>query len=169
MELAGSIVQRRVPPLLPPALLALAACATGVPVQREVVVSGARFQAVQGEARLTVRTFLPDAPEGRREVLGAHCDVVSSLYSTQLVTPARLVVPNFGPQSPELAFACRAGELSGSARVSIFTRWEDYPWGPPAGPWGWGPYPGWGMWGGWGWGGPAFPVSEYPDVAVELR
>jgi hypothetical protein len=150
--------------------LLLAGCAAGVPVERQVVVSGTRFQDVQGEAGLFVRTFLPDEGGQRLEVVGATCDVVSSLYTTQLVTPSRLVVPNFGPQSPELGFTCRADGRTGTARARIVTRWM----GPP----GWGPYPGWGYpgyagWGypgyGWGWYGPGIPVSDYPDVRVILH
>jgi hypothetical protein len=146
----------------------LAGCATGVPVERSVVVSGARFEAVRGEADLLVRSYVADEAGERREVLGATCDVRSSLYEATLVTPSRLVVPNFGPQSPELSFACRAGELAGTAQRDVVTYWRDAPgyWGYP-GPF-YGPF-GPDLWGGWGWYGPAYPVSGYPDVAVQLR
>ncbi len=150
--------------MLLPALL-VAACASGVPVERQVVVPGGRFEAVRGEAALTVRSFL--AGDERREVLGADCDVVSSLYSAKLVTPSRLVVPNFGPQSPELTVSCRAGDLTGSGRVRIITRWQGPPgyWGYPGDPfWPGTPY-GWG----WGWGGPGIPVSDYPNLNVTMR
>lgn len=150
-------------PGLPAAvLLSLAACAGGVPVERQVVVSGSRFEAVRGEAGLTVRTFLEDA---RSEVVGAECEVVSSLYSARLVTPSRLLVPNFGPQSPELTATCRAGALSGVGTVSILTRWQS----PPGAWWG---YPG-GLYGPWGYGGygygPGYPISDYPDLRVIMR
>ena len=149
----------------------LAACATGVPVERAVVVPGGRFDSVRGEASLIVRTFLPDEGQERREVLGALCDVTTSLYTAQLTTPSRLVLPNFGPQSPELGITCRTEGLSGSAQQPIVTRWRyppgyygGYPVGPIYG------YPGmtwgWGYGGGWG---SAYPVSEYPDVRVVLR
>lgn len=144
--------------------LLLAACATGAPVDRQVVVDGGRFQAVQGEAALVVRTFLPPQGNTREEVLGAQCDVASSLYTTRVVTPSRLVLPNFGPQSPELLVTCRAGERTGSANVRIITRWQSAP-----GYWG---YPGYGSpwgWGGWGWGAPGYPVSDYPNVNVILQ
>jgi hypothetical protein len=145
--------------------LALAGCASGVPVSRQVVVPGGQFQAVQGEAGLLVRTFVEDPSGERQEVLGANCDVVSSLYKASVVTPSRLVVPNFGAQSPILTASCRADELAGSGTVRIVTRWQQ-----PPGYWG---YPGWwgpGGWDGpWGWGGPAFPVSDYPNLIVMLR
>ena len=155
----------RVPaPLAALATTVLLGCATGQPVTHQVVVSGANFDAVQGEAALIVRSHITDAERGRLEVLGADCRVTSSLYEASLVTPARLVVPNFGPQSPQIDVACRAGELAGQGQVQISTFWRYppgyYPYAPyPAGVWGWQ----------WGWPGGAYPVSEYPDLNVELR
>ena len=145
------------------AALLVAACAGGVPVDRQTVVSGTRFDAVQGEAAFVVRTFLPEEAGERREVVGARCAIVSSLYKAELVTPSRLVVPNFGPQSPEITADCVAGELAGSGTARIVTSWRDAPgyWGSP-----WGfyrPYA-------WGWyGGPGYPVSDYPDLRVVMR
>jgi len=120
----------------------------------------------RGEASLFVRAFLADETRGeRQEVVGARCQVLSSLYSAELVTPARLVVPNFGAQS--LDVSCIAGELTGAGRAEIITRWSEPPgyWGYP------GVYaPGWGWYGpGWGWYGPAYPVSDYPDLNILLR
>jgi hypothetical protein len=147
--------------------LVLAGCASGVPVSRQVVVPGGQFQAVQGEAGLLVRTFVEDPAGERREVVGAACDIVSSLYRASVVTPSRLVVPNFGAQSPLLTADCRADGLSGSGSVRIVTRWQQPPggyWGYPGfwGPWGWD-----GPWGGWS--GPGYPVSDYPNLFVLLR
>jgi hypothetical protein len=155
------------------AAVLLAGCATGVPVENEVIVTGQNFANVQGEARLVVRTFVEEA-DGPHEVLGATCQMVSSLFDATVTTPARLVVPNFGPQSPELVFECQAGELSGGARRKIVTTWQYPPgalapgWGPGfGGPWG---GMGWGAgWGGGWWAPPAIPVSRYPNVDVLLR
>ena len=90
--------------LAPRAALLLAACATGVPVERQVVVAGDRFNAVQGEAALlSCAPSSPTRAASGSEVVGATCDIVSSLYSRRAGHPvAQLVVPNFGPQSPEL-------------------------------------------------------------------
>lgn len=149
---------------------ALAACASGVPVTRQVVVPAGHFEAVQGEARFVVRTFLPPEGDTRREVTGAACTLRTSLYQVDFVTPAQVVVPNFGPQSPEIAVTCRTPDAEGRAASRIFTRWQQPPgyWGDPiygpwAGPWG----PGWGPWG-WG-GGPGYPISSYPNLGVTLR
>jgi hypothetical protein len=165
-------MRARIAALLP-LLASLGACAGGVPVQQEVIVSGTKFADIQGEARLTVRSYVEDAEGARNEVLGAECDVITSLYTARLVTPARLVVPNFGPQSPELRFDCRAADLRGTALRPVTTTWQ-YPPGYLATP-----YPfaygrpgayGWGG-GGWygpGWYGPGYPVSRYPDVFIRL-
>lgn len=154
--------------------LLLAACATGgAPIARQVVVPGAQFRAVQGETQFVVRSFLPPAGNQRQEVVGARCDLVTSLFRTALVTPARVVVPNFGPQSPEITVACRTPESAGRGSTRIFTRWRQPPgmWGDPyfgpyGGPWG----PGWGP--GWGWYGPGYGpgymISDYPNLDVTL-
>lgn len=156
------------------ALLLVAGCAVGVPIEQETVVPGGRFGNVSGEARFVVRTVLAAEPGAeRREVVGARCTALSSLYTAEFASPSRLVVPNFGPQSPEITVSCTAGNLSGSATTKIVTRWDGPPgypgpyWGPCWGP-GWGG-PGWGGWGGWGWGAPAYPVSDYPDLIVAMH
>lgn len=151
------------------ALMPLAACAGSVPVENVVTVSGAQFDSVRGEADLVVRTFLPAEENTRREVTGAVCELDTILYSTRFTTPARLKLPNFGPQSPELSISCRAEDWSGRAEVPVETDWA-YPPGGYAG-YGYGP-PGYyygGPWGGWGWPAGAVPVSGYPDVHVMLR
>ena len=107
--------------------MALAGCAGGLPLGPDVVVSGAKYVAVQGEADLVVRTFLVDPAGQKREVAGATCAIDSSLYSARLTTPARLRVPNFGPQSPVLTLTCAAGELKGGGQVGIETFWRAAP------------------------------------------
>ncbi len=159
-------------PLRAAVLLAvLAGCASGVPVERVVVVDGSRFDAVQGEAGLTVRTFLPADGDMRAEVIGAKCVVRTSLYTAELVTPSRLRLPGFGPQSPELEITCTADGFSGGETVGIETNWR-YPPGYWPYPGMYGPY-GWGYGGGaafgWGYGGGAVPVFYYPDAHVMLR
>jgi hypothetical protein len=157
------------------AALGLACCAGdgGLPLGPTVGVPAPAGAAVQGQADIVVRAFVADPEGAPREVGGAVCDVRSVLFEARLVTPARLVFPSYGPQSPTLAFDCRAGALAGEATRGVVTRWVRAPgaW-PGPGPWGW-PYGGawggpWG-WGGWGWDAPSFPIFVYPDVDVPLR
>lgn len=151
-------------------LLLLGACASSsVPVTRQVTIAGDRFTAVQGEAAFFIRTFLPDAGGVRQEVIGATCEIASSLYSATAVTPSRVVVPNFGPQSPRITATCRSGDLVGTGGTRIVTRWQQSPWGwgPP------GPYYAPGPWGRggvspWGWYEPAIPISDYPNLIVVM-
>jgi hypothetical protein len=148
--------------------LALGACAGGLPVAQDVIVSGARFEAVRGEASLFARTYLQDPNGDLREVGGAKCKMTSILFSAEFQTPARLVLPNFGPQSPELNFTCTAGDLSGQGTRSINTYMRGGYGGYP-GLYG---YPGFygGGWGpGWGMYAPSYPVSDYRNVDMILR
>ncbi|MFO1106171.1 MAG: hypothetical protein U1E34_08715 [Amaricoccus sp.] len=148
----------------------LGGCASGLPLNPDVVVSGRDFVAVSGEADVVVRTYLTDPAGQRLEVGGAACTVTSSLYNTRLTTPTRLRLPNFGPQSPILNVACEAGKLKGAAQQPIATYWRSAPAAPYwYGP-GWGP--GWGGWYGPGWGpgwGPSYPMFDYPEIAVMLK
>jgi len=157
-------------------MLALAGCAqTGLPLQPTVGVPAARFDSVQGQADLIVRTYVETAGEVR-EIGGAVCEIDTILYTARLTTPARFVAPSFGPQSPTLALDCRAGDLAGRAVQSVVAQYVRYPgaWPGPR-PVGW-PYGygyGYGGFGGpWGWGGvygPTYVTFGYPDVAVRLQ
>jgi hypothetical protein len=133
-------------------LFALAGCVGTAPMERQVVVSEPGFPRVS-EADLGIRAFAVDAAGRRREVIGAHCDVASELYSIRLTTLARLVVPNLGSRSPMLRFDCRADGLRGEAESAITTRWRTHPFG----------------YGAYGWEGPSYPVSAYANVSVLLR
>lgn len=158
------------------AALALGGCAAGgLPLRETVAVPAGRFEAVQGQAEVVVRSFITDEAGQTRELGGASCEVTSILFSTRLQTPGRVVFPGFGPQSPTLDIDCRAGELAGSAEVAVEGQWVRMPgaW-PGPGPWPYG-YGGWGgPWGGpwaggaWG-GGPSYVTFVYPDVNVPLR
>jgi hypothetical protein len=150
---------------------ALAGCAaSGLPATTVAVPAQA---GAQGQAETVIRAFLPGPGDDRREVGGAECEVNTILFRTRVVTPARLVFPSYGAQSPTLVIACRAGDLSGQAEQAVVTRWVRPPgggaWGAWGGGWGAGPW-GWGGMGPgpWGWSGPSYPTFVYPDVAVIL-
>ncbi len=154
-------------------LVLLAGCAErGLPLGPPVTVPAPA--GAQGQAQVVIRAFLPGPGEDRREVGGAICEVSSILFRTRAVTPAKVVFPSYGAQSPTLQVDCAAGQARGQAVQPVRTEWVSPPgagpWGP--GPWG-GPWgPGWGgAWGPgpWGWNGPSYPVFVYPDVSVVLH
>ncbi|MBP7003664.1 hypothetical protein [Amaricoccus sp.] len=156
------------------AALALAGCAGGgLPLGPAAVVPAQPGMVAQGQADVVVRTFAP-TPDGKRaEVGGAECKVESILFQTRLRSPARVVFPGFGPQSPTLSVACDAKGWRGTAEQGVQIRWVNAPgaWPGPygPGPWGWGGGwgPGWGP--GWGgWGAPSVPIFVYPDIHVIL-
>lgn len=154
-------------------LVLLAGCAErGLPLGPPVTVPAPA--GAQGQAQVVIRAFLPGPGGDRREVGGAICEVSSILFRTRAVTPAKVVFPSYGAQSPTLQVDCAAGAARGQAVQPVRTEWVSPPgagpWGP--GPWG-GPWgPGWGgAWGPgpWGWNGPSYPVFIYPDVSVVLH
>ena len=166
----GVALARRSPPCSSPA------CATGVPVERQTVVAGDRFNNVQGQARFVVRTVLaaPGSANDRSEVVGAPLHRPLQPLRGRAGHPLAPRRPRTSALSrPRSPSSCTAGELSGARRPhGIVTRWD----GPPAYP-GWGP--GWGgpgsdpLWSpaypGWGWPAPSYPVSNYPNLIVPLH
>ena len=97
-----------------------AACApTGTPLPEEPVrvapTRGADWPAARGETALVVRAVSRDARGAQRELVGARCTAASPLYSAEFAVPARVLLPDFGPASPAVTVACRAGAAQGRA------------------------------------------------------
>ena len=111
---------------------------------------------------LAVRAFVPDAEGGWVEMPGSRCRVSGGDYFTaDLVTPARLVLPDLGPDAPQLVANCTNGQLAGQAVVQPAYGWPEE--GRPSGV----RRAGWG--GGWWWGYEKTGPLVYPDLAVALR
>ncbi len=124
----------------------------------EVVVPPGRGQS---NLALAVRSFVP-AGEGWNEVTGARCQVTGGAYfRADVVTPARLTLPDLGPDAPPLQADCTSGALHGAAAVAPAFSWpeEGRPWG--------GERIWWGQ--GWWWGFQKTGPMRYPDLAVALR
>ena len=109
---------------------------------------------------LSVRSFEPDTEAEWREVAGATCAVSAGAYRATLVTPARLILPDLGPDAPPIEAECRLGSRSGRDIVGPVYRWpaETKP-DPLQRIW----YGGW--WRGYEESGP----MRYPDLAVGLQ
>lgn len=120
------------------AFAALAGCAGGeVAGFGPAVTGGGRgLPATRAEARpdlmtppgrrdlsLAVRTFTVGADGSRVEVAGATCSITGGTLRAAVATPARLIVPDLGPDAPAIRADCAAGDLVGAAAAPPVFAW----------------------------------------------
>ena len=111
---------------------------------------------------LAVRAFVPGADGGWQEVTGARCQVTAGeFYRAELVTPVRLVLPDLGPDAPDLIAVCGTGAVTGSAAVAPVFGWPEETRPDAVRRFAWG--------GGWWWGYQRTGPMAYPDLAVAMR
>jgi hypothetical protein len=154
--------------------LALAGCGGGAYDWRSVAGGGAGLPQVAmaptGETvvppgrgareALAVRTFTA-TPDGWAEVAGATCVVTAAPFlRATLVTPARLVLPDLGPDAPSLRAECETPTAWGSDTVAPVFAWPVEGRPQPAERAWWG--------GGWWWGFQKTGPLAYPDLAIGL-
>lgn len=102
-------------------LLLISACAVrddlpaNANTARAVSKPAASSMEARGETQLTVRSF--DA--AGQEILGAACTAEASLFSAEIPTPGRILLPYYAEASPPVAVSCIAGSLSGRQTVGI--------------------------------------------------
>ena len=115
----------------------------------------------RSRAALAVRTFVP-AEGGWAEVTGARCEVRGApFFHAAVTTPARLILPDLGPDAPALVAVCGTGALEGRDAVPPVYAWPaEGRASAPARAW-------WG--GGWWRGFETTGPMRYPDLAVALR
>jgi hypothetical protein len=114
----------------------------------------------RGRSALAVRAFVP-GPDGWDEVAGARCRVAGApFFRADLVTPARLVLPDLGPDAPVLVADCAAGEARGRDTVPPAFAWQR-----TGGTWAQRVNFGGGWWRGFEASGP----MRYPDLAIGMR
>lgn len=109
------------------AALALGACAAtgGAPGLATVSVSpvpGATPPVARGETQLVVRAV--PAGGGAGEVQGATCEAVSPYFSARFTAPARLLMPSYGAESPQITVTCSAGGAPASVVVAPTQAWS---------------------------------------------
>ena len=115
----------------------------------------------RGRSALAVRAFVPGADGAWQEVAGARCRVTGEPYfRADLVTPARLLLPDLGPDAPALKAECSSGTARGAAAVPPVFAWE-------ATGGNWAQRVVWGA--GWWRGFEATGPMRYPDLAVGMR
>jgi hypothetical protein len=155
--------------------LALAGCGGGAYDWRDVAGGGGGLPEVsmrptgeqivppgrRAQRGLAVRAFVAGA-DGWDEVEGARCTVRGGdMLSATLLTPARLTLPDLGPDAPVLTASCEAGERRGAAAVPPVFGWPEEGRPSPAARAWWG--------GGWWWGYQKTGPLHYPDLAVGMR
>jgi hypothetical protein len=152
-------------------VLALAACAGGVRGGGgglPEVAMQARTDTVVPPGRgwrqgLAVRSFVIGADGQWQEVAGATCQVAGGdLYRAALVTPARLVLPDIGPDAPVIRADCAAGAARGADAVAPAYGWPAEGRPDPFNRVFWNNN-------GWWWGFQKTGPLRYPDLAVGMR
>lgn len=56
----------------------------------------------------------------RKELSGVPCTLDAGVYTASFVTPANIIVPDYGPNSPALFIRCASENQSGSSTVNAF-------------------------------------------------
>ena len=69
----------------------------------------------RGETQLVVRA-VPAGAAGQ-ELTGAACVASSAYFRAEFASPARILVPDFGAESPPMTVTCRSGHGLGDRRV----------------------------------------------------
>ena len=145
----------------------------GVDTVSATRTAGVPAPLASGETQIIVRA-VPAAAPGQ-ELRGAQCVAEAPWFRAEFVSPARVLVPDFGSQAPAINVTCRAGTGSGSAVAQPQAAWSG----------GMGCWPavgisvgtgsnsgvgvGLGWWGGGGAGASGgVPVVTYPEVRVVI-
>ncbi|MEO0937873.1 MAG: hypothetical protein AAFY38_06940 [Pseudomonadota bacterium] len=74
----------------------------------------------RGQEIVQVRTFGPSSDGSRAELSGVPCTLDSGVYKARFATPANVVVPDYGPDSPAIFVRCTTDTASGSQTVNVF-------------------------------------------------
>jgi hypothetical protein len=85
--------------------------------------------------------------------------VTGAAFEVVVATPARVVIPDLGPDAPALRADCAAGTLRGAATVAPVFAWAAGGGNPPQ-------RVAWGL--GWTYGFAKVGPMRYPDIAVTL-
>jgi hypothetical protein len=74
----------------------------------------------RGQETIAVRSSAIASDGKRKELSGVPCTLDSGLYTASFVTPANLVVPDYGPNSPAIFIRCISEDQSGSKTINAF-------------------------------------------------
>jgi hypothetical protein len=152
------------------ACVAPGAAPPGVGTVSATRTAGVQAPLASGETQIVVRAVPAGAPD--QELHGAQCVAESPWFRSEFASPARVLVPDYGTQSPPVTVTCRSGTATGSAVAQPQAAWSGGLGGWPAVgvSVGTGDSSGVGVGFGW-WGGGVgtyggAPVVRYPELRV---
>lgn len=93
--------------------------ASGLDVYARQRSRGNPVPAFRGQNTVQVRTWGATEGSSRAELSGVQCNLDSGVYTASFTTPANIIVPDYGPNSPALFVRCTAGATSGSVTASV--------------------------------------------------
>ncbi|WP_322894659.1 MULTISPECIES: hypothetical protein [unclassified Yoonia] len=93
--------------------------AVGLDVYARQRSLGNPVPAFRGQNTVSVRTWGDNEGSGRTELTGVPCTLDSGVYKAQFTTPANVIVPNYGPNSPALFVRCTTATQSGSVTANV--------------------------------------------------
>lgn len=93
--------------------------AVGIDVYARPRAGGNPVPAFRGQNTVQIRTNGQLSDGGFGEISGVPCILDSGIYKATFTTPANLIVPDYGPNSPALFVRCTTDTTSGSVTASI--------------------------------------------------
>lgn len=133
----------------------------GLPEVRAMATDVKRLPPGRGPTGVAVRSFAPGPDGDLVEVAGATCVFSADVYRAEIVTPARVILPDLGADAPDVRADCRLGDgLAGAVIGEPQFGW-DRTGGSQAERVFWR--------GGQWWGGSEDGPMRYPDLVVPLR
>lgn len=94
--------------------------AVGIDVYAGDRARGNPVPRFRGQKTVQVRTNGKSADSSFGELSGIKCNVDAGVYQATVITPANLIVPDYGPSSPAIFVRCVNGTVSGSSTVNAY-------------------------------------------------
>ena len=95
------------------------AAAVGIDVYGRARAAGNPVPRFRGQETVQIRTW-GNGEQGRTELTGVPCLIDSGTYAANFTTPANVIVPDYGPNSPALFVRCETETQSGSITVNVY-------------------------------------------------
>jgi hypothetical protein len=93
--------------------------AVGIDVYARPRAGGNPVPAFRGQNTVQIRTNGQLNDGGFGEISGVPCLLDSGVYKATFTTPANLIVPDYGPNSPALFVRCTTDTTSGSVTAGV--------------------------------------------------